>query len=195
MLSAVAQKDFIGIAKYNISTVGSENKQIDSILVFFGEKKIKLTFFLPAFTGTNGVSRKSVIIHFENKQQFEVDEDNLTYTQSPFMLSPAYYRFKNTGQYDAVINKLCLQYVADSISPSKANVSKAICNASIDWGFHAIENFSYLGVMPLVVDNRLVMSSDEFLKDGKVAKVYMTTAEERRSTEESFNLMEYKIIK
>jgi hypothetical protein len=132
---------------------------------------------------------------FKNKQQFEVDEDNFTYTQIPFMVSPADYRFKNTGQYDAVINKLCLQYAADSISPSKANVKKAICNASIDWGFHAIDNYSYLGVMPLVVDNRLVLSADEFLKDGKVAKVYMTTAEERRSTEESFNLMEYKIIK
>jgi len=195
IFSAVAQKDFIGIAKYNICTIGSENKQVDSIMVVFGEHKIKLTFFLPSSNVANSVSRKSVIIHFENKQQFEVDEDNFTYTQIPFMVSPADYRFKNTGQYDAVINKLCLQYAADSISPSKANVKKAICNASIDWGFHSIDNYSYLGVMPLVVDNRLVLSADEFLKDGKVAKVYMTTAEERRSTEESFNLMEYKIIK
>ena len=191
-LPAIAQKDFIGIAKYKITTLGSENKQIDSIMVVFGAQKIKLTFFLPASNDMKLVSRKSVIIHFENKEQFEVDEDQFTYTQIPFTPSLTNHRFKNTGQYDAVVNKLCLQYTADSIAPAKANVKKAVCNASIDWGFHATEQFNYLGAFPLVLDNRLVMSADEFLQDGKVAKIFITEIEERKSTEESFNLMEYK---
>ena len=184
---SVAQKSFIGIAKYKMTVIGSSDTKTDSMKIIFGIDKIKTIFYLPANDNSGKIMEKAYIDDFTTNTSIDIDQNGLTFTVSPMNLSEG-YTFSNTNKFDAVISNLCLIYKADSMKFDRNKLSKVECLASIDYGFTKVKNYFFYGVQPIVIDNRIVLNFTTTQKDGLKPFVNLYDLKKMDDTESYFSL-------
>jgi hypothetical protein len=183
----VAQKSFIGIAKYKMTVIGSTYAKTDSMKIIFGIDKIKTIFYLPANDNSSKIMEKAYIDDFTTNTSIDIDQNGMTFTVSPMNLSEG-FTFSNTNKYDAVISNLCLIYKADSMKFDRTKLSKVECFASIDYGFTKVKNYFFFGVQPIIIDNRIVLNFTTTQKDGLKPFVNLYDLKKMDDTESYFSL-------
>jgi hypothetical protein len=189
-LASIAQSDFTGIAKYKI-TVEGNNSVTDSMAVVFGKQKIKAILYLPGFDSSRP-SEKVFIDDFAAKKSFAINAVNKSYTTDT-LNNTIKYNFINTQKIVASSNNLlCFKYSAESGGIDTSRTSSADCYASIDYRNSFITNYSFLGIQPVIVDNRIVMDFIVTQQDGTKQRIYVYDLKKMDDVESYFNLEGYK---
>ena len=191
----VAQNDFIGIAKYKITAEGGANPVTDSMSIIFDRQKVKIILYLPPLSKRDRVSERIFIDDFTTKKSMVINTETKTYTVDA-LKTGASYDFFNTSKIAAANNNLlCFQYVADSNKINRSTVLRAECLASIDYRNSLINNYFFLGVQPVIIDNRLVMDFTVTQVDGIKQKIFISDIKKMDNVDSYFTLDRYKQVK
>jgi hypothetical protein len=185
--SGFAQKDFIGIARYRMTVEGDSAKRTDSMAVIFGKNQIKIILFIPDENNW-GIPREKIFIDdFNTQKTIDIDSDNGTFRSSP-MKTDSSFEFINTNRYGACNRYLCLVYEPPARRSGHMNRNRMECLASIDFFKPSIKNYFFLGVQPIIIDNRIVMDYLVTQPDGLKPKVGLYRIEKMENTDKYFNL-------
>jgi len=185
----IAQTDFTGIAKYKITVEGSGNPVTDSMSIIFDKQRVKVVLYLPGMD--SGVSEKIFIDDFSAKKSMALNEEAKTF-KTDTLNANGKYNFINTQRVVASsINMLCFQYTAERGSLDTLQILSADCFAGIDYRNSAISNYSFLGIQPIIVDNRIVMDFIITLPDGIKQKTYISEIKRMPDVESYFDLSSY----
>ncbi len=185
------QNDFVGIAKYKITVEGSKNPLTDSMSVIFNKQRVKVILYLPDVKNRGHVSEKIFIDDFNSKKSITVNTENKTY-KIDTLVAALKYDFANTLNIIVENNLLCFQYKADSDKFDKSVVKSVECLTSIDNRNPFIENYYFLGIQPIIIDNRIVTDFIITQADGKKQKTYIYDIKRLDSADSYFNLDGYK---
>ena len=185
-----AQNDFTGIAKYKI-TVEGNNSVTDSMVVVFGKEKIKVVLYLPGFDSSRP-AEKIFIDDFASKKSITINPVSKTY-KTDTLNAVAKYNFVNTQKIVASSNNLlCFKYSAEPASFDTSYISSADCYTSIDYRNSLISNYFFLGIQPVIIDNRIVMDFIITQPDGIKQKIYVYDLKKMDDVESYFNLEGYR---
>lgn len=188
----MAQQGFKGIVKYKMTVIGSADGRTDSMKVVFGTNKIKIIFYLPSSNENNKVVSKSYIDNFSENTTLDIDDETKTYSISPLNRDQR-YQFKNINKFEAVDNKLCINYDADKEDYDNEKYQKIECLASVDYLYRGILNYFFYGVQPIVIDNRIVFDFTTIEKNGKKSKIFLYEIKALEDVEAEFNVKGYTI--
>jgi hypothetical protein len=166
---ARAQKDFTGILKYHMTVEGDSIQRTDSMKLIVGKSKIKVVLYIPSQNDPGKATEQVFIDDLVKETTTVIDYQKSGYTVSARKKEPL-YTFSNTNQYDAVNRKLCLRYETDRKTSLSADVVKASCLAGIDFLKPDIPFYYFLGVQPLIIDNRMVLDYTLTLRNGHKQK-------------------------
>ena len=190
--SAIAQNEFTGIANYKITVEGSSNPITDSMSVIFGKQKVKITLYLPGSKSSDPVSEKVFIDDLDTKKSLAFSAETKTYKTDTLNASSK-YDFVNTQKIAASSNNLlCFLYTADSTKIDKSSILRADCLAGIDYRNSLINNYYFLGIQPIIIDNRIVMDFIVTQTDGLQQRIYISDIKKIENVETYFDLNGYK---
>lgn len=186
--SARAQNDFTGIAKYKITAEGNNNPVTDSMSVIFSHQKVKAILYLPDVSHPGKVVEKSFIDDFSAKKSIELNAQEMTY-KTDTLKTGNRYSFVNTMKIGVSHNNmLCFQYNADSTHFDTLKIRSAYCLGSIEYQNSFIKNYFFLGIQPLIIDNRIVMDFIITKPGGIKQKIYISDIKKTEDVERYFNL-------
>ena len=191
--TVTGQNDFTGMAKYKITVEGSNHAVTDSMMVVFNKQKVKVTLYLPDAKDTSKVSEQVFIDDFSAKKSFILNTENKTYRVQALNTSVK-YDFINTTNLAISNNLLCFQYKADSTKLNTSNALSVNCIASIAYKNSRIKNYFFLGIQPIIIDNRIVMDFIVTQRDGKRPRTYIADITEIENVDNYFNLNGYKQV-
>lgn len=185
-----AQSDFIGIIRYKLFVAGSANPNTDSMTVIFDKYRVKVILYLP---DSNKVLEKVFIDDIAEKKSYRVDPQNRSFEVDTLKLShgPA---FVNTNSIGAVNRDLCIRYSADMKDADITHTRAIECLAGIDYRNSFIDYYSFFGVQPLIVDNRLVLELVTTSADGSKPTVTATSIQKLSNVDPFFDLWGYREI-
>jgi hypothetical protein len=192
--SAFSQKDFTGIVKYKMTVEGDSAKRVDSMAIVFGKNKFKIILFIPDQNNWGIPQEKIFIDDFEAGKTYDVDGENGTYRVTE-LRNDSSADYRSTGRFDAMKRLLGVWYEANAFKLNKGSMIKAECLGSIDFLKKTIASYTFLGVQPVVVDNRIVMDYIYTQPNGKRPRVYMYDLEKIEDTDAHFDLSAFNEIK
>lgn len=192
--AAPAQNDFRGIVKYIITSEGNNNPVTDSMSVVFSKQKVRVILYLQRPNSNGTIAEKSFIDDFSLQKSMALDEESKTYKTDNLKTSGK-YEFINTGKIGAVNNMLCFEYKADSTNFNRSQISSADCLASIDYRNSSVSNYFFLGIQPVIIDNRIVMDFIVTQPDGVRQRIYVSGIRKMDDVESYFDLSAYTEIK
>src|SRR6185295_5775553 len=105
------------------------------------------------------------------------------------------YDFVNTGKIAAANNLLCFQYKADSTKFDRSLILSADGLASIDYRNSFINNYFFLGIQPIIIDNRIVMDFVIAQPGGIKQRIYISDIRRLENTDGYFNSDGYTQVK
>jgi hypothetical protein len=189
-----SQNDFTGIVKYKISTDGNPAAS-DSMTAIFDKQKVKVILYLPDSKNAKTVSETIFIDDLKDKKSFTLNTKNKTYKVDT-LNNPSPYIFINIWKIEPSNNSaLCLHYRADSTKLDRSKISRVDCLSAIDYLNTLIREYSFLGVQPLIVDNRIVMEFIITRKDGVKERTSVTDITRMEKANSYFDLSGYKLAK
>jgi hypothetical protein len=183
-----AQSDFIGIVKYKLAVLGGTDTNTDSMSVVFDKERVMVILYLP---DGNKISQQLFLDDFKQNKSYRIDKDKHTY-QVDSLRTAIGYEFKNSNSIGAVNNALCMRYKADLTGKDKSQVSAAECLAAIDYRKSSIKDYSFLGVQPIVVDNRIVMDFTVNKTNGTRPNITVSDIRKMDNVETYFDLKNYQ---
>lgn len=189
--TAAAQSDFIGIAKYKLAVLGGTDSNTDSMSVVFDKERIMVILYIP---DGNKVAEKLFIDDFKEQKSYRVDKDKGTYEVDSLKTMEG-YEFKNSNSIGAVNNELCMRYKADLNDKDKSQVAAAECLAAINYRKPAIKDYSFLGVQPIIVDNRIVMDFTVNKTNGTKPNITVSAIRALENVDKYFDLWGYREVK
>jgi hypothetical protein len=185
-------QDFTGIIKYKLSVTGSTVNNTDSMSVVFDKSRIMVVLYIP---DSQQVSEKIFIDDFKQNKSYRLDAVKHTYEVDTLKKISTYVFINSNSVGAAVNNELCIKYRADMKDKGKASVSGVQCLGGINYRNSNIKNYAFLGVQPLIVDNRIVMDFEEDQSDGRKAKTTATDIRKIDNVDRYFSLDGYTEIK
>ncbi len=188
--SAIAQNDFKGIVKYKLSVEGGSDRNTDSMMVIFDGERVLVTLYLP---DSNKVTEKIFIDDFGEKKSYKIDRSKFTYEEDS-LKNRSDYQFINNNSIGAVNNELCMRYKANPKFLDNATIAGAECLASINFRNSYISNYSFLGVQPLIVDNRIVLDFTVFKTNGTRPVVTVYEIKKLENTDSYFDFWGYRLV-
>lgn len=181
-----AQGDFTGIVKYRLSVLGGTDKNTDSMCVVFDKDRVLVILYLP---DGNKVSERKFIDDFKDNKTYRLDPDKQTYETDSLKKGDA-YTFIIANSIGAVNNELCMKYKAKLEDKDKSQVTAAECLASINFR-SPIQNYSFLGVQPMIVDNRIVMDYTVMRSNGSTPTITVYDIRRMDDVSKYFDLWGY----
>ncbi len=190
--SAVAQNNFTGIAKYKITVEGNNRPVTDSMSVIFNKQKVKIILYLPDSKRPGHAEEKIFIDDFTTQKSISVNSEDKTFRTGSLNTSGK-YNFYNTGRI-AITNDilLCFQYKSDSAKLDKSKVLGVECLGSIDFKNPSVKNYFFLGIQPIIIDNRIVTDFIVMQPGAVKQRTYISEIKEMDNVESYFNLAGYK---
>ena len=128
--------------------------------------------YLPDLNHPGKITEKAFIDDFVAKKSFTLNEENKSYKRDTLKTS-AKYNFINTLKVGSSNNALCIQYKADSANFNRSQISGVYCLASIDYRNSAVVKYFFLGIQPIIIDNRIVMDFVIAKPDGTKQRTYI----------------------
>ncbi|MEO8769862.1 MAG: hypothetical protein ABI402_07250 [Ferruginibacter sp.] len=189
--SSFAQNSFTGIAKYKLGVVGGTDTNTDSMAVVFDKNRVMIILYLP---DGNKVSEKRFIDDFIQKKSFRVDRDKRSYEVDTLKSATAYEFVNSNGIGAAVNNELCFRYKAKLTSADKTTTASAECLGSLNYMTSSIKDYSFLGVQPIIVDNRIVMDFTVIKTNGTKPSITISNIRRIDNVDSYFDLWGYKEV-
>lgn len=183
-------QDFIGVARYKLSVIGAAENHTDSMTVVFDKGRIMVILYLP---GENKVAQKIFVDDFSEAKSYRVDPEKKSYEVDSLKAGNT-YEFINTNKIGAVNNNLCIRYNANMNGKDKSVVNSAECLAAIDYRFNSINNYQFLGIQPIVVDNRIVMDFTEYNSNGTKPNIVLVDISKMENVESYFDFWGYREV-
>ncbi len=190
-LSVLAQNDFKGIITYKLSVEGGSDSNTDSMSVIISGERVAVILYLP---DSNKVIEKIFIDDFAERKSYKVDRSNFTYEEDSLETRND-YQFINDNSIGAVNNELCMRYKANPKLFDNTSIRSAECLASINFRNSYISNYSFLGVQPIIVDNRIVLDFTVFNTNGTKPVVTVSNIRRLENTDSYFEIWGYRLIK
>lgn len=177
-----AQEDFTGIIKYKIYT--DNNPNTDSMTVIVDKQRVKVILYFAA-------SEAPYIDDLKNRKSISINTEKKTYTVDSLNKIPK-YNFINTRKIEAsTIQQLCLRYKADSTNFDRSKIIRVDCLGSINYLTNTITDYFFLGIQPIIVDNRIVMEFVTTNADGSKSITSVTSITKLENTDKYFDLKKY----
>lgn len=189
--SGFAQDDFIGIVKYKLSVLGSQGGNTDSMAVIFDRQRVMVILYLP---DSNRVVEKVFLDDLLERKSYKIDREKSNYSVDSLKSSKA-YEFINSNSIGQVNRELCIRYHADLGKVVKSYVTSAECLAAINYRKSFIKDYSFLGVQPMIVDNRVVLELLVTRSDGTKSTIAASDIRKLDNVESYFDLWEYIEVK
>lgn len=187
----VAQNDFIGVAKYKLSVSGSDDTNTDSMSIIFDKERVMVILYIP---DSNKVAEKIFIDDFSENKSMTVDRAKQAYKVDSLKTNTN-YNFVNDYSIGAVNNELCLRYKAKLSDGDKSSVTAAECLAGINFRNSAIKDYFFLGVQPVIVDNRIVMDYTVTQTNGTRPRIVIYDITKMDNVDKYFDLWGYREVK
>ena len=105
------------------------------------------------------------------------------------------FKFINSNSIGQVDRELCIRYQADLSGTDKTFVTSAECLAAINYRNSSIKEYSFLGVQPMIVDNRIVMDLLVTRPDGTKSSITASDIRRMDNVESYFDFWEYIEVK
>ncbi len=186
-------QDFTGVIKYKLAVTGSTVNNTDSMSVVFDKARIMVILYIP--DSEQKVSEKIFVDDFKQNKSYRIDAATHTY-QADTLKKITTYVFLNSNSVGAAINnELCIRYKADVKKSGKASIVGAQCLGGINFRNSTIRNYSFLGVQPLIVDNRIVMDFEEDQNDGRKSTTSAYDIRKIENVDRYFSLDGYTEVK
>lgn len=185
-MHTVLAQHFSGVIRYQIKNEYNGLSNIDSMMVVYGDKQIRVTFY-EKDNATKKIISNSFIEDFDQKLHIELSPEGRSYHVSPLELKQSVL-YKNTYKYEAVDNQLCLNYQATYSSGSNVSMNKEEALCGINYMFNGVSNYYYWGVQPIVVEDRIVLEYRALQKDGKKLTISVMEAIPLKNTSSYFEL-------
>lgn len=183
-----AQSNFTGIAKYKLGVLGSADSNTDSMSVVFDQERIAVILYIP---DGNSVSQRIFIDDLKEHKSYRLDPDKHTY-EVDSLKTTMMYKFINTNSIGyAVNNELCFRYKAELSGTDKTNITSAECLGGINYRNSLIKEYSFLGVQPIIVDNRIVMDFTVMNSNGTKPTITVSDIRKMDNVEKYFDLLGY----
>ena len=183
-----AQGNFTGIAKYRLAVLGSTDSNTDSMTVVFDQQRIAVILYIP---DGNKISQKIFIDDLKANKSYRLDPDKHTYEVDSLKTTTA-YKFVNSNSIGAAVNnELCFRYRADLNGTDKTNITSAECLAGINYRNSLINDYSFLGVQPIIVDNRVVMDFTVVNSNGTRPTITVSDIRRMDNVDQYFDLAGY----
>jgi hypothetical protein len=190
--NSVAQRDFTGMARYKLGVSGGTDSNTDSMAVIFDKDRVMVILYIP---DGKRVSEKIFIDDFKQKKSFRVDKDKHTYEVDTLKTATGYEFVNSNAIGYAVNNELCFRYRAKLTDEDKTTTSSAECLGSLNYMTSIIKDYSFLGVQPIIVDNRIVMDLTVIKKNGTKPVITISNIRKMDNVDSYFDLWGYKEIK
>ncbi len=139
-------------------------------------------------------AEKPFIDNFTAQTSIAIEPDSGTYVVSPLKITEN-NAYINTHSFAANRNFLCLVYKADTSTLNRSSIISAECLGSIDFNYEPVKNYSFLGVQPIVVDNRIVMEYIVKQANGLKPRVTLYEIKKMDDTESYFSVDGLKEVK
>jgi hypothetical protein len=192
---AAGQNDFTGIAKYRISTEGKANANTDSMTVIFDKQRVKVILYITEPGNTKKVSEMIFIDDLKDKKTITVNTAKKTYKIDSLNMTTN-YRFIDTWKIEAsTSNTLCYRYRADSTKLDSSEILKVDCLGSLENLNTLINEYFFLGVQPIIIDNRIVMEFVISKTDGTKERTSVLEITRTDNVKNYFDLKDYKLVK
>jgi hypothetical protein len=189
--SYAQEKTFVGVAQYKMGMVGGADD--DSTVFVFDKKRIAQVLYMPDEKNPGKRVEIRIISDFANNRQYIVNEESKSFKMANLEKSKP-YDFINTDKIMLVKGSVCFHYKADSSQIDKSIMLQADCLAAPDYVNENVREFWAMGVLPVIVDNRLVM--DFIVTESKAVKprIYIANIKRLTSVDEFFDIKGYKDI-
>ncbi|MEO6671628.1 MAG: hypothetical protein ABIN36_19245 [Ferruginibacter sp.] len=189
--NSFAQNGFTGIAKYKLGVLGGTDSNTDSMAVVFDKYRVMIILYIP---DSNKVSEKIFIDDFIQKKSFRVDKVKQTYAVDTLKAVTAYEFINANAIGYAAKNELCFRYKAKLTDADKQTTFSAECLGSLNYMTPTIKDYSFLGVQPIIVDNRIVMDFTVFKKNGTKPIITISNIRKLENVDSYFDLWGYKEV-
>jgi hypothetical protein len=137
----------------------------------------------------------SFIDDFRNKKSFALDKAKGTYKMDSLKLTSS-YQFIDTWKFEASTNNtLCYRYRADSTKLDRSKISSVDCLGSLENLNRLINDYFFLGVQPIIIDNRIVMEFVTTKKDGTKERTSVVEITKTDNVRNYFDLSPYKMAR
>jgi hypothetical protein len=193
-VAAFAQTEFIGIIKYKMTVVGGDEQHPDSMQIVFDKSRLMISLYMPDQEKPGGKYLFSMIEDFAAKREYILDEPTKSY-KNDSMLVQTTLHFIDTKKMGLIKGFTCFYYKADSSTIDSSKITNAECMASIDHTKKDINNFMFMSMQPVIVDNRIVLDFLATEPDGTQPRIFVSELIAKTNVEEYFDLSKYKEVK
>lgn len=188
-----AQKDFIGVIKFK-RQFGSHN---DSMFIVFDKKRILLDIYVENEKNKNIIDQGIFISDLEHAKFVEIDRKKKTYsTRTLEGIRMDYHFLKATSPINFNNTNPCFRYTADSTTNLDPVFSLQItCLAAIGYTNSFIKDFTFMGLQPVIIENKIVLDFTHTNNDGSKARTYASEIIPMDSVESYFSLAGLRKVK
>jgi hypothetical protein len=146
---------FIGVIKYHMTTDDPSVK--DSMIIVFGEDKIKITMFYPGYK-ENDVFKDIMIANFKDSTFLVLDDRKKTYKTEKLgarnagtEISLANYR--KTGM---VMKMPCKEFSGEIIMPDGETFETAVF-INNQYSYVTVQDYNFMNIHPVVMGYKIVL--------------------------------------
>jgi len=93
-----------------------------------------------------------------------------------------------------VKGSVCFHYKADSSQIDKSKMLRADCLAALDYSKQGIKSYWFMGMHPIIVDNRIVMDFIVTEPDRSRPRIYISDIVAKQSVDDYFDISNLKKI-
>ena len=184
-------KKFTGVIKYRMTSDDPSDR--DSIIIVFGETRIRVIMFLPGYR-EDQVFERSMIANLKDSTFLELDARKKTYKTEKLSV-------KNEGTELSVapdkktvqlLNFACLEYKGQ-MTTKDGEVFQTVCLVSNQHSYISAMDYNFLGIQPLVMSYKIVLGLKTRTSDNENTYI-MAYKIEPGNTDAYFDLSGYKAL-
>lgn len=184
---SMAQKSFTGVVKYKLTVEGTSKPRTDSMTVIFDKSRVKVIMYIPDLKNYWFVEERVFIDDFNSHKTYTFSAETETYQEDSLKMGPV-YEFINSNKYGAAGPFLGFTFKAKLNPTPESIIKKAECLASIDFYVPSLNQYSFLGYQPIIVDNRLVLDYTITQTNGTRPRVYVSEILPMDNVDSYFNI-------
>ncbi|MDZ4810006.1 MAG: hypothetical protein SGI96_17335 [Bacteroidota bacterium] len=184
-------KKFTGVIKYRMTSDDPSDR--DSIIIVFGESRIRVIMFLPGYR-EDQVFERSMIANLKDSTFLELDARKKTYKTEKLSVKNEGTELSVAPEKKTVplLNFACHEYKGQ-MTTKDGEVFQTACLVSNQHSYMAAMDYNFLGIQPLVMSYKIVLGLKTRTSDNENTYI-MAYKIEPGNTDAYFDLSGYKAL-
>lgn len=179
------------MVKYKMSVVGGNEKQADSMAIVLDKTRALIILYVPTKADPKKVEEMLIVDDLKSQQQYVINKTTKVYQVNTLNNKPA-YDFYDTKKMMLVKGEIRFHYKGDSSQLDKSVMLRSDCLVSIDHTKADIKNYWFMGIHPIILDNKLVTDFIVTEATGGKPRIYVSDIIPMQNVDTYFDLKEYK---